>query len=142
MEYVFIWLFLAMLFAGLGYMIGNTKGRGTEGLALGLLLGPIGFIIALLLPEQGPKCPECQGVIPYGVKRCKHCGYQFGTQERYESKRRNPNLGYWVDNNGKTEGPFTKDQLKILVRDGRLPAETNCTREGDPDWYPVSLVVE
>ena len=41
---------------------------------IGILLGPLGWIITLLLPEEGARCCECGGVIASGVKKCKHCG--------------------------------------------------------------------
>ncbi len=34
----------------LGYMVGVQRGQGTLGLVLGLFLGPIGILIAVLLP--------------------------------------------------------------------------------------------
>jgi hypothetical protein len=45
---VIIWLACA----GIGYAIGNAKGRGTEGLLLGLILGVIGIIIIALLKPR------------------------------------------------------------------------------------------
>jgi hypothetical protein len=45
--------------AAIGYAIGNPKGRATEGIVLGLLLGVIGVIIvACLSPKKQP--------MPYG----------------------------------------------------------------------------
>jgi hypothetical protein len=44
----------ALLMAGLGMWLGGMKNRGFEGMILGLLLGPIGLIIAILLPEGKP----------------------------------------------------------------------------------------
>ncbi len=46
--------------AGLGYAIGNSKGRGTEGIVLGLLLGVIGLIIVACLK------PKVQPAMSYG----------------------------------------------------------------------------
>ena len=58
-----------------GYLLGNLKGAGGAGFALGLLLGPIGWVIALLLSDKRRKCPLCQGAVPEGkLARCKNCG--------------------------------------------------------------------
>lgn len=48
---VLVWLACAAL----GYAVGHNKGRGTEGLLLGLVLGVIGVIIsACLKPKPVP----------------------------------------------------------------------------------------
>jgi len=39
----------SLLFALLGWLVGNTKGHGCLGCGLGCLLGPIGILIAALL---------------------------------------------------------------------------------------------
>jgi hypothetical protein len=52
MEWMFAGLVLGILFAFLGSLLAGRKGNGLAGAVLGLLLGPIGIIIALLLPAQ------------------------------------------------------------------------------------------
>jgi len=55
----FLIVLLWVAFAALGYAVGNSKGRGTEGLVLGVVLGLIGIIIvACLKPKAQP--------MPYG----------------------------------------------------------------------------
>lgn len=80
-------LVIAGVGGGIGYLIGNVKGRRDEGLWLGLLLGPIGWIIAISLQEKksGPAARIARrggewpmGTFraqPSGVKlRCPNCG--------------------------------------------------------------------
>jgi hypothetical protein len=43
---------LFLLCGILGYFLAGTKGNGCWGCGLGCLLGPIGLIIALLIPDQ------------------------------------------------------------------------------------------
>lgn len=64
------WLCMGMI--GLG--IGRTRGRGGDGFLLGFLLGPIGWLVILLLERHGRKCPECLGIVPEAAIRCRHCG--------------------------------------------------------------------
>jgi DNA-directed RNA polymerase subunit RPC12/RpoP len=70
-------------FVGGGYGLGLLLGRETAGMIYGLLLGPIGLLILLLLVATdknatakiaGRKCQDCQGRVPQHAKRCKHCG--------------------------------------------------------------------
>lgn len=58
----YLWVF-AMVgylfgFGCLGLWIGGFKKRGTEGMILAILLGPIGLVIAVLLPEGTEKAPS------------------------------------------------------------------------------------
>ena len=55
--------FLALIGGGIGAAIGSNKGRGGEGFALGLVLGPVGWIIAALL-DYPIKCPVCKSGVP------------------------------------------------------------------------------
>ena len=50
MIFVLILLGSVILFGSLGCWVGGLKRRGKEGAILGALLGPIGLIVAVLLP--------------------------------------------------------------------------------------------
>lgn len=68
-----ILLALAALFAALGYFVGRTKGRPDEGAVLGLVLGPLGLLIILLVEDKRPRCPHCREAIAPGAEICPHC---------------------------------------------------------------------
>ncbi len=83
MVYVIIWIVCAVL----GGMVGSSKGRGGAGVALGLLLGPIGVLIVAFLPANTAKaeekalseggmrkCPFCAELVKAEALVCKHCG--------------------------------------------------------------------
>lgn len=56
---------LAALFGGAGWYISTAKGRNpVEGAAFGLLLGPIGLIVAAVLPTIGATVPRGDGPSP------------------------------------------------------------------------------
>ncbi len=70
MIYVIIWLVCGAIAAHLYQQRGQSQATGFLG---GLLLGPIGVILALLSPNKLPKCPHCAERIQPDAKICKHC---------------------------------------------------------------------
>ncbi|MFL6263647.1 MAG: hypothetical protein ACJ76Y_28470 [Thermoanaerobaculia bacterium] len=72
-EYILI----ALLCACIGALIGAKRERAGEGALLGLFLGPLGWLAAMLLYPSGPACPHCGGVVQGGFSVCKHCGRDF-----------------------------------------------------------------
>jgi hypothetical protein len=77
-----VWLVVMLI----GYVIGRARGRGGFGAFMGLLLGPLGWLIVLLLPRQGTKCPECLGIVPAQARRCQHCGSEIPAGLSAEAK--------------------------------------------------------
>jgi len=70
MDYLIMW----GLMGAIGYGIASSKGRGQDGFALGVLLGPIGWFIVLFLADSRNKCRHCGGIVENGFPKCKHCG--------------------------------------------------------------------
>jgi hypothetical protein len=76
--------------------VATAASRDTlEGLALGCLLGPLGVIVAGLLPTKAPstevaaltvadvqkKCPDCSELIKADAHVCRFCGRRFSDDE-------------------------------------------------------------
>lgn len=70
----FAWVIGASVCGFIGHSFGSKRKRADAGLMLGLLFGPIGWIMLLALEDKRPKCPECKGTIIEGATRCKNCG--------------------------------------------------------------------
>jgi len=75
----FVLLFWGIIGTLVGAIIGDRKGRAGAGAFLGLLLGPIGWLIAALGPDyktarESRKCPFCAELVKKEAKVCKHRG--------------------------------------------------------------------
>jgi hypothetical protein len=74
-----LWLWaigLTVVGAVVGGWIGKRKNTVTRDALLGAALGPIGWIISLMLPAPKPLpvCPACKKVVSVGDAHCKYCG--------------------------------------------------------------------
>ncbi len=64
------WIFAAII----GYLIGVRRGRPVVGIIYSVLLGPLGWLLTLLLVEdRRPRCPHCREVIQAGAMVCARC---------------------------------------------------------------------
>ena len=71
MVVVVIWLIFGLLSAMIG---SNRGGNGCLYFIGGVLLGPIGLILAFF---EGKKCPQCGKKISNDAKLCPYCNYKF-----------------------------------------------------------------
>ena len=74
---LWIWAIVFTIVCGVvGALIGRYKNAVARDVALGLLLGPIGWVISLILPARmpQPKCRACGKSVDVGDKHCRHCG--------------------------------------------------------------------
>jgi len=55
-----------------GLAIGSARAHPMTGLVLGFLLGPIGWLVALIADSR-PHCPACKGAIAADAALCRHC---------------------------------------------------------------------
>lgn len=66
-------LFCLWMISGIiGAAIGGAKDAAGAGFLLGLLFGPLGWLLALL-PDGRPKCPYCRGRVDRQAWICMHC---------------------------------------------------------------------
>jgi hypothetical protein len=129
MEYTItdfvIWAFFAAL---IGVLIGQSKGRAVDGLVLGVLLGPLGWLLIAVGPNKKPKCPDCGGVVVSGAKKCKNCGaligFDIGEYEKTKAnaKSARPRTGRPID--PIEEWERTKEQHASAQAPKLTPQET------------------
>jgi hypothetical protein len=78
MDEMTLWMLVAVAGGGVvGALVGNTKHRALAGTIWGALLGPIGWLIVALGPDEAQRrakrCPHCLGLLPVGQAECAHC---------------------------------------------------------------------
>jgi hypothetical protein len=66
-----LWFLIA---GGIGAAIGARKNRTAFGLLVGAIVGPLGWLVVLVMPSNFPKCPACKGDVIAGATKCKNCG--------------------------------------------------------------------
>ena len=71
MLYALIWVISGLIAGYLYQQRGRSQGTGFLG---GLLLGPIGLVLAFLSPTTLIKCPHCAERVQPGAKICRYCG--------------------------------------------------------------------
>lgn len=73
-TFLALYLVSAVISGVIGGLIGQYKARARAGFWLGLLIGPFGWLIVLLLPHANYiKCPHCGGELPRRQPECAHC---------------------------------------------------------------------
>jgi hypothetical protein len=69
-----LWLGINAL---VGYAIGQRKNEVGAAIAISILLGPIGWLLALVSPGNLRKCPFCAEGVKPEAKVCRHCGREL-----------------------------------------------------------------
>ncbi|NLN77115.1 MAG: hypothetical protein GX139_12520 [Armatimonadetes bacterium] len=69
-----IWSVVWAVFWGrIAYEIGKKKGEGTTACIGGVLLGPIGVLMAVVSKGDRATCPFCKSLIDPAASVCSHC---------------------------------------------------------------------
>lgn len=78
----------ALVWAAVGFAVGQPRGDAARAAALCALLGPIGLIIVLATSDgslrpaaRTKKCPFCAELVMVDAVVCKHCGRDLPVQE-------------------------------------------------------------
>jgi len=81
---IFFWLICGVIAAS----IGSDKECGCLGFILGILLGPFGIIIILLIKGNKKLCPYCMSRIPAEATVCSKCQRDMSQEEKKQEIER------------------------------------------------------
>jgi len=70
-------LIVWIISAGLAMYIGNKKGELTTSFFVGILLGPLGLIMAIVSAGNWGECTRCGTRVHRKASECPHCGKEF-----------------------------------------------------------------
>jgi len=76
-ETMFFLVMWIVLFGALGAVIGEKKGIGGQGFAIGVLLGPLGVLFVLAASGNRVRCPACREMVDPAASVCPHCQRQI-----------------------------------------------------------------
>jgi hypothetical protein len=73
-DFVILWIIGALINTLIGYFIGERRGRAYDGSILGFCLGPLGWLIALVMADKRSKCPHCASpILAASATVCARC---------------------------------------------------------------------
>lgn len=78
MEYFCCTLTIWLLSATIAGSIGGRKGEGGKAFLVGLLLGPLGVLLAMVSSGDRRPCPHCAEPVRSIAKVCPHCRNAIG----------------------------------------------------------------
>lgn len=145
-EVIFIYLGIGAVFGTIGWAVGESKDQGPAGFGLGFLLGPLGVLIAVLLPPTAEaqarknlavekaqdrlstaterKCPFCAELIKSEAVICRFCNRDVPPSPRASVDPRPPG-------SIRADEVIMGDRLPSFAGGGLIPAVVDVDR-ADP----------
>ncbi len=120
----------------LGGYIGAARGHRGLGIALGLLLGPIGCIIAAILPQRAGSSAAGASYSGTGAV----VDYQRWQQQQSAARatREPPTLPLRIRRGTEELGAWTFEEICTYLADGRLSMEDDYYDLQSRTWLPVA----
>jgi hypothetical protein len=134
MEFLLIFIVSVVI----GCLIGNAKGQFASGLVLSLLLGPLGVLIVLCLPNLTKQKEE--------EERKQQLALQLELQQAQLQKldqmqRAAPPPGYEpklrVASNGQDLGEMPVATVRLMLKSGKLAQQDYYFDASANDWIPL-----
>jgi hypothetical protein len=87
---IFSVFFYCLIFGAVGALIGNRKGAAGSGFFLGVMLGPLGWIITAISKGNRIACPACRELVDPAATICPKCQTRLGAAAAVATNRAAP----------------------------------------------------
>ena len=75
LETLFWWCLIG---GGVGAIVGkHFRAQPLAGGGLGVIFGPLGWLLIYTIKDVREKCSECLSPVPEGASRCARCGAEL-----------------------------------------------------------------
>ncbi len=136
MEY-FIWVIFMGVMGAVGYALGASKGNGALGLLLGLLLGPLGWLIVVVVNMN--KKSEDPGMVQYLVAKEQAAQAAINRAQQVRTPMAAPELKkVRVQRDGKVIGNWTVEEVRELLETQELVWEDLYFDADRKDWVQLA----
>jgi uncharacterized membrane protein len=140
-----IWPFIGMCVGG---VIGQSRGRTGEGLIIGFLLGPIGWIILIFGPnpkkeaEEKIKDHNLQVQLDFQKQQLEELKrIQKASLDNMQNAEKSFNPSIRLAKNGVDLGEFEKDRVKSLLEAGIVSPEDYYFDTEQNNWLPIANII-
>ena len=114
MSDITMWIIGAIIATLVGRFIGQQRGRAYDGSILGFCLGPLGWIIVLLMEDKRSKCPHCASpVLSPAATVCAKCARDLRPKPKPVAQPLPPKRVYVAPR------PVAKEQPSAITADER-----------------------
>lgn len=136
-------LFLSGL---VGAACGQMRGKTAVGYSLGLLFGPIGWLIVWMGEDKRRHCGACREVVAPDATKCPHCAADIGKQRMAPPAGYNlpptpvvkiPQQEWFLLINEEPSGHHSSGEVKRMHGGGKICNATMCCKNNDAEWRTV-----
>jgi hypothetical protein len=111
-------------------IIGSRKGAGCSAFIVGLALGPLGIIVAIIMKGDRRQCPSCQEYIDKNASRCPKCQVDLEKKDAPISISCEPSI-----ENETKKCPACAEQIKLEAIKCRF-----CGHDFDPTVVEAEVI--
>jgi hypothetical protein len=137
MEIIIFWLVGIAISAAIGYALGAAKDNGSLGLLLGLVLGPLGWLLIVLL-NLGKKTDD-EGAAQYLLLKQQNEMLQLNRAQQVRREIPVPEMKkVRIKREGKVIGNWPLDEVRERLETGELVWEDLYFEAAQGEWVQLA----